>query len=278
MTEFEGDLWVTLGHSDFGPQRATLAELVRIHPDGTWELVVGIPRIPVEGWSIPGDFSDIGGGTEAWLVPPEGWLIDPESVDISATGIDPEPPPFEKSYPIAGNPCDFTATNPACFPSGNLGAGLASDRNPFDAPEGLDVDDWPATFGPRYLQLGLPVPEPFPTEWHDIHPVIRFLEATSAMFEGASATYLWQLAVQGDVLYGTTNDNVKKDGFDLYRTTGGPTPSIDVFVDDGLGNPDNRGGRVLVSTPYGLIVGTSNEAELPEEGGAEVWLGVGGVE
>ncbi|GIX45855.1 MAG: hypothetical protein KatS3mg131_0066 [Candidatus Tectimicrobiota bacterium] len=74
-------------------------------------------------------------------------------------------------------------------------------------------------------------------------------------------------------------------GFDLFRSTDGvhwaPVST------NGLGNPYNFGARTLVSTPYGLFLGTANPfgpevavrtpigwlyAQNPK-GGAEVWLG-----
>jgi len=131
-------------------------------------------------------------------------------------------------------------------------------------------------------------------------------------FDNIFAGYVWRLAVHDDVLYATTFDwsvflpyahqaprgvrrmmrrlgvdrmVAERGGFDLMRSTDGATWTG--VVHDGFGNPYNHGGRNLLSTPHGLMVGTANPFG-PEvaarmahgwtytanpAGGAEVWLG-----
>jgi len=74
-------------------------------------------------------------------------------------------------------------------------------------------------------------------------------------------------------------------GFELWRTRNG-TDWFPVTI-NGFGNPYNYGGRTLLSTPHGLLVGTANPfaPEAPgmtahgwryapnPDGGSEVWLG-----
>src|SRR5215469_16650408 len=131
-------------------------------------------------------------------------------------------------------------------------------------------------------------------------------------FDNIFAGYIWRMVVHEGWLYASTFDwsvflqyaqnasptaksLVKRfginhivqhgAGFSLWRTRDGRN-WIPV-TESGLGNPYNYGARTLVSTPYGLFVGTANPFG-PEiavqtaagtlyvpnpRGGAEVWLG-----
>jgi nucleoside-diphosphate-sugar epimerase len=131
-------------------------------------------------------------------------------------------------------------------------------------------------------------------------------------FDNIFAGYIWRMAVHEGWLYASTFDwsvflpyarrpsqpaaRMMREfgvdhlvrvggGFELWRTRDGIN-WIPV-TQNGLGNPYNYGARNLVSTPYGLFVGTANPfaPEVPARlatgwvyipnphGGAEVWLG-----
>lgn len=76
----------------------------------------------------------------------------------------------------------------------------------------------------------------------------------------------------------------KSGGFDLWST--GDGDHWELVFNDGLNNPFNCGARTLVSTPYGLCIGTVNQFaphvatkrtagwryEMNPRGGAEVWI------
>lgn len=63
---------------------------------------------------------------------------------------------------------------------------------------------------------------------------------------------------EGLKMYAYINDKVKNDvwGFDMLKTSDGV--NFEVVTNDGFGDPYNYGGRSMVSTPYGLYVGTAN--------------------
>ena len=63
---------------------------------------------------------------------------------------------------------------------------------------------------------------------------------------------------EGLKMYAYINDMVQNDewGFDMFKTADGE--NFDVVTRDGFGDKYNYGGRTLVSTPYGLYVGTAN--------------------
>jgi nucleoside-diphosphate-sugar epimerase len=131
-------------------------------------------------------------------------------------------------------------------------------------------------------------------------------------FDSIFAGYIWRMAVHEGWLYASTFDwsvflqyarrpspSAKRlmrmfgvdrilhrgGGFELWRTLDGIN-WIPVTL-NGLGNPYNYGARNLVSTPYGLFLGTANPfgpevaariatgwVYIPNpSGGAEVWLG-----
>ncbi len=171
-----------------------------------------------------------------------------------------------------------------------------------DMPELIRLypdDSWDLLVGePRYTPEGLKIP----------------LSGLSAGFNNPFAAYIWRMcAHQGWLYVGTfvwspwlpfSNkdlwpENVKRiltpshvekifhefGGFDLWRTQDGITWKS--ITQNGFGNPYNCGVRTMVSTPYGLFVGTVNQFgpevavkrangwkyELNPRSGAEVWLG-----
>ncbi|HEV7860309.1 MAG TPA: hypothetical protein VGO91_16955, partial [Pyrinomonadaceae bacterium] len=85
--------------------------------------------------------------------------------------------------------------------------------------------------------------------------------------------------------YGVDNIVQYASGFDLWRTRDGINWSN--VTHNGFNNPYNYGARTMVSTPYGLFIGTANPfgpevvARLATgwiyvpnpQGGAEIWLG-----
>ena len=72
--------------------------------------------------------------------------------------------------------------------------------------------------------------------------------------QNAYDTFDWE----GFKMYVYINDIVKNDiwGFDMLRTSDGE--NFEVVTNDGFGDRYNYGGRSLVSTPYGLYIGTAN--------------------
>ncbi len=131
-------------------------------------------------------------------------------------------------------------------------------------------------------------------------------------FNNIFAGYIWRMAVHDGYLYASTFDwsvflsyagrpsrparrmmrglsveqIIKRGGgFELWRTRDGVNWML--VTQNGLGNPYNYGARTLVSTPYGLFLGTANpfgpevaaqlstgHVYIPNPyGGAEVWLG-----
>jgi len=96
-----------------------------------------------------------------------------------------------------------------------------------------------------------------------------------------SANYIWQLEPHDGFFYAGTLERGDQTpqavrGFDLWRSSNGTDWSI--VSDDGFGNPLNSGVRKLTSSPLGLFVGTQNSSTTAEDGGAEVWLGIGAQE
>lgn len=61
-------------------------------------------------------------------------------------------------------------------------------------------------------------------------------------------------------------------GFDLFASTNG----IDwvTVTDDGLGVVNSIGMRAIATTPWGLAVGSANRADVGDNGGCSVWLGI----
>ena len=58
MTEFKGDLYVGTGITGFGYDREndvgpSAAELIRVRPDGSWDLIAGTLRLTPEGLKVP---------------------------------------------------------------------------------------------------------------------------------------------------------------------------------------------------------------------------------
>jgi hypothetical protein len=132
---------------------------------------------------------------------------------------------------------------------------------------------------PRFTPEGLKVP----------------LASMGPGFNDPNNTVFWSLGAHEGALYLGTN-NVRawlvalrglprmSGGAQLWRTHDGSTWRPVTL--DGFGNPFAAGFRSLLSTPYGLFVGTSNHQELhplwlrrtrtpgePAPGGTEIWLG-----
>jgi nucleoside-diphosphate-sugar epimerase len=142
--------------------------------------------------------------------------------------------------------------------------------------------------------------------------VKRPLSGAGAGFDNGFAGYVWRMAEHDGWLYATTFDwsvflpyahrppaGVRRmmrrlgaermvtqcGGFTLLRSRDGTDWTV--VSGDGLGNPYNHGGRTLLSTPSGLLLGTANPfgpqvaARLMNgwtytdnpSGGAELWLG-----
>lgn len=141
----------------------------------------------------------------------------------------------------------------------------------------------------------------------------RPLSGRGPGFDNPFNAYIWRLAVHGGWLYATTYNwavflpylplrefpaarallgrhdpwalAAAFGGFELWRTSDGVDWAP--VVRDGFGTPYNYGGRSLLSTPHGLVVGTANpfgpEVAVPvrngwryapnERGGLEIWLG-----
>jgi hypothetical protein len=142
------------------------------------------------------------------------------------------------------------------------------------------------------------------------YPLSGFAPGFDTLFNG----YMWRACVHDDHLYVSTftwaqslpylpahlwSENMvalvkrwgmetlayRYGGFDLWRTADGV--HWHPVTRNGFGNPYNWGGRTLVSTPYGLFVGTANPYgpsvalrrngrwvyEPNPRGGCEVWLG-----
>jgi nucleoside-diphosphate-sugar epimerase len=177
------------------------------------------------------------------------------------------------------------------------------DRNNMVGPASGEIiriypdDSWELVVGsPRRTPAGMKYP----------------LSGMGPGFDNIFAGYIWRMAVHEGWLYASTFDwsvflpyarrpsqpaarmmrRLGVDhlvrvggGFELWRTRDG-IHWIPV-TQNGLGNPYNYGARNLVSTPYGLFLGTANPfapevaARLATEwvyipnphGGAEVWLG-----
>lgn len=74
MQEFRGDLYVGANGIVAGPIGwMAPAELIRVHPDDTWELVVGYPRQTPDGWKIPISGLDAGFG---WFLNGHMWRME----------------------------------------------------------------------------------------------------------------------------------------------------------------------------------------------------------
>jgi hypothetical protein len=94
--------------------------------------------------------------------------------------------------------------------------------------------------------------------------------------------HIWRMEHHQGVLYAGTFDSAARrrsffgrnlpsaadDGFDLYASADGEHWTT--VTNDGFGNPFGFGCRSLLSTPVGLFVGSTNDAE-----GAGVWLATG---
>ena len=84
MCVFKGALYIGTGLQGFGFEKTydegpAAAELIRIHPDDSWELIVGDPRRTFEGRKLPlsglGPGFDNGYNTVIWrMAEHEGWL------------------------------------------------------------------------------------------------------------------------------------------------------------------------------------------------------------
>jgi nucleoside-diphosphate-sugar epimerase len=196
LRPFRGALYVGSGIQNGGYDRMNFvgpaaAELVRVHPDGSWELIAGEPRTAGQGRRAP----------------------------LSGAG-----PGFD-----------------------NLFAGYLWRLEEHDGWLYASTFDWSVFL---------------PYAHHAPRGVRR-------MMRRIGADRMVQL----------------RGGFDLLRSADGV--SWTSVTHDGLGNPYNHGGRNLLSTPHGLVVGTANPFG-PEvaariatgwvyaanpAGGAEVWLG-----
>lgn len=195
-----------------------------------------------------------------------------------------------------------------CVFDGSLyvGSGIQNggyDRNNMVGPAAGEIiriypdDSWELVVGtPRQTPDGMKYP----------------LSGMGPGFDNLFAGYIWRMAVHEGWLYASTFDwsmflqyarrpsrpaqrmvqGLGADrvvhlggGFELWRTQDGVN-WIPV-TQNGLGNPYNYGARNLISTPYGLFLGTANPfgpevvariatgwVYIPNpRGGAEVWLG-----
>lgn len=283
MTEFEGDIYVGLGESGFSPTGVNLAEIIVVRPDGSWNVVAGMPRGGLPGYNTPADFSDLTGldGTPsaAGYAAFDLSSFNPLNSTLFTTGPDVTIP-----YPLIGNSCDPTvdATNPDCLPTSDKGLGMSAVTNPSAAPAGFSFGAYNTFITGMYNALNiavepdLPLPDLPPSggdTWDDVHPLVRSYIGLYTLLTSTKASYIWQLEAHDGRLYATSLD-IFEGGFELWSTEGGPSPSFHTVFADGLGTDANYGGRKLLSTDYGLIVGTANPfGDQTSRGGAEVWLG-----
>jgi SAM-dependent methyltransferase len=201
--EFDGALYVGTGIQNGGYDRAYsvgpgAAELIRIYPDDTWDLIVGKPRLTPQGYKRP----------------------------LSGLG-----PGFDNFY------------------TGYIWRMAAHEGQLYAA-----TYDW-SVFLPYLAMANLPA-------WFRRVVEQRGMDAIIA----------------------------ETGGFDLWRSPDGVqwTP----VTRTGFGNPHNYGGRTMLSTPFGLFIGTANpfgpevavrtptgwEYRPNSQGGLEVWLGKNGSE
>ncbi len=112
--------------------------------------------------------------------------------------------------------------------------------------------------------------------------------AASTAAEGyptGGASYFWRLLTYtydpvsaplgDDRLYAGTLQNRREGGtrgFDVLATSNGTDWTT--LIEDGLGNPNNLGMRVITATPLGLFIGSANRSTTPGEAGCSIWLGV----
>lgn len=281
MTEYQGDVWIGFSSAASSGHGVGLGEIVRLHPDGTWELVAGMSRSPWPGYNTAADFSDLGaiGGSAASYA-----AID-LGAGIAATTFFTAGPETTVPYPLAGNSCDpvADATDPACSPSGDRGVGMSDVTHPAHAPPGFAEGAYTAQILDLYAQLNtvdgidLAVPSPVEADWEAIHPLVREWIGFERLQASVTAGYVWQLTEHDGLLYVSTLDRATPpDGFDIVATAGGQSPNFVDVMTTGFGNPLNIGGRTMVSTDSGLAVGTLNLAAfrgLSGAAGADVWLG-----
>lgn len=282
MAEYQGDLWIAFSEAASGGSGVGLGELVRLHPDGTYEVVTGLPRAPWPGYNAPADFSDLAalGGTASSYA-----ALDVASGDIGATNFFENGPDRAIPYPLLDNPCDPSVdpSDPACRPSGDKGLGMAEVIDPAGPPPGFAQGEYDDLITELYADLNaidgvdLEVPSPISADWEAVHPLIRLWIGATRLTASVSSAYLWQLTVHDGRLYVSGLDrSAARDGFDIWSTAGGPAPRFDPVMTDGFGDPANSGGRTMLSTGHGLVVGTldlSSFRGVPG-GGTEVWLGV----
>lgn len=282
MAEFQGDLWIAFSEAASGGSGAGLGELVRLRPDGGYDLVTGLPRTPWPGYNAPADFSDLAalGGTASSYA-----ALDLASGDIAASTFFENGPDVAIPYPLPGNSCDPAAdpSDPACRPSGDRGLGLSGVTDPAGPPPGFAQGAYDDVIAGLYADLNavdgvdLEVPSPINASWEAVHPLVRQWIGQTRLVESLSSGYLWQLTVHEGRLYVSGLDrSPTRDGFDIWVTGGGPAPVFDPVMTDGFGDPANSAGRTMLSTEHGLVVGTldlSSRRGLAG-GGTDVWLGV----
>jgi hypothetical protein len=280
MVEFQGDIYMGMAESGFSPTGLSLAEIIVLHRDGTWNVVAGYPRGGWEGVTTPADFSalSIFGGTAS------------SYVNLLSLGGIPEfftaGPPESIPYPLVGNSCepDIDPNNTDCLPTSDRGPGMLPFSNPGGPPPLFATGAYNGTIAGIYalflgsfgVDLGT---APIHTDgWEAIHPLARSIVMIQIILDQQIASYVWQLEAHDDRLYVASLDVFNGDGFEMYSTAGGPSPTWDVVFTEGLGTGNNYGGRKLLSTDYGLVVGTANPFGGEPRGGAEVWLGTCAVD
>ncbi|MEQ8716737.1 MAG: hypothetical protein RIE08_03935 [Acidimicrobiales bacterium] len=281
MVEFQGDIYMGMAESGFSPTGLSLAEIIVLHRDGTWNVVAGYPRAGWEGVTSPADFSAFAtfGGTASSYVNLLSLGGVPQFLTVGPSEAIP--------YPLVGNSCDpdVDPDNPDCLPTSDRGPGMLPFSDPGGPPPFFATGAYDGTIAGLYgLFLGtfgvdLGTPPTSGDGWDAIHPLARSIVMIELILDQQIANYIWQLEAHEDRLYVTSLDTFVGDGFEMYSTTGGTSPTWDVVFTDGLGTGANYGGRSLLSTDYGLVVGTANPfgGEGPR-GGAEVWLGTCAVD